>query len=125
MQIKCPKCGSHHIEAHDVGEQAAKTLGSVVGATGGVMASLRGAEYGMEMAGFMGPAGMTLGGIIGALIGGLAGSMTGHAIGSEIGKRIDDNILGPYRCVECGCFFDHDDMRLLQVSEEVGHGASA
>jgi len=101
MTRLCPRCQSARIHTNNYAIKACGAIGTVAGATVGVVGVVGGAEIGAA-AGFMaGPAGAAIGGIAGAVIGGLLGGATGCAAGVKLGEVIDDHVLDNYLCLAC------------------------
>ncbi|WP_321574680.1 hypothetical protein [Burkholderia sp. BE17] len=103
--LRCPHCGSSHIDTLNVGRRAGSAIGSVAGATSGFAMALSGAEAGAAVGAIGGPVGAVFGGLAGAVVAGLLGSAAGSVAGSAVGGVLDDNVLDNYRCQSCGhCF---------------------
>ncbi|MGF6533226.1 DNA-directed RNA polymerase subunit RPC12/RpoP [Paraburkholderia sp. GAS206C] len=103
--MRCPHCGSMHLETLNVARMAGGTIGSVAGATSGFALALSGAEAGAAVGAIGGPIGAVFGGLTGAVLAGLLGSAAGNAAGSAVGAAIDENMLDNYRCLSCGHAF--------------------
>ena len=103
--MRCPHCGSVHLETLNVARMAGGTIGSVAGATSGFALALSGAEAGAAVGAIGGPIGAVFGGLTGAVLAGLLGSAAGNAAGSAVGAAIDENMLDNYRCLSCGHAF--------------------
>jgi predicted RNA-binding Zn-ribbon protein involved in translation (DUF1610 family) len=103
--VACPACGSRHCQLQATARKAGVVVGGVLGAViaAGLNGATVGAINGAVIAGVVVrrlPATVT-GAIGGALVGFAWGALVGHAVGAEI----DLNVLGMYRCLECGFEF--------------------
>lgn len=106
--MKCPRCGSSHISAREVGKRTGATVGGLVGAAVGTATVLRGAQVGASMGAFAGPVGLVAGGLGGAIIAGIFAGSAGCAVGSVAGNLADSNFLDNKACLECGHTFRED-----------------
>ncbi|WP_235499597.1 hypothetical protein [Frateuria sp. Soil773] len=98
MTLRCPKCGSTHVETRDRARRFGGALGAIAGTTSGVVLAVSGAEIGL----LAGPVGALLGAAAGVVIEGIVGGAAGCAAGARLGTAIDRNILHNYRCDSCG-----------------------
>lgn len=97
----CPSCNSHNVEQLGNGRRVGGAVGTVAGATGGVMTALLGARNGAAVGAVAGPVGAVAGGMVGALLAGLTGATVGGIAGSALGDVVDHNILANLHCLHC------------------------
>ena len=102
MTISCPKCNSPHIKLRNIARRTGGTIGTVAGATSGVLAIKKGARIGSQAGLILGPIGSPIGAVCGAVITGLICAPTGGSVGLTLGEFVDDNILDNYQCHDCG-----------------------
>ncbi len=108
--VKCPKCGSTHIEKRNH-EQNLQKIGGVLlsgagTAAGTVGGAASGASIGAAIGGVTaGPLGVIMGGTIGTFVGaisvGITGGFLGHRFGKKAGVIVDQNIFLDYQCKAC------------------------
>lgn len=97
----CPRCNSHNVEQLGYGRRVGGTIGTVAGATGGVMTALLAARNGAAVGAVAGPVGAVAGGMVGALLAGLTGATVGGIAGSALGEVVDQNIIANHHCLHC------------------------
>ncbi len=108
--VKCPRCGSTHIEKRNH-EQNLQKIGGVLlsgagTAAGTVGGAASGASIGAAIGGVTaGPLGVIMGGTIGTFVGaisvGITGGFLGHRFGKKAGVIVDQNIFLDYQCLDC------------------------
>lgn len=97
----CPRCNSHNVEELGYGRRVGGAIGTVAGATGGIMTVLLGARTGATVGAVAGPVGVAAGGLVGALLAGLTGATVGGIAGSALGDVVDSNVLANIHCLSC------------------------
>ena len=110
MTISCPKCNSPHIKLRNIARRTSLTIGTVAGATGGVLAITKGARIGSQVGFILGPIGSPIGAVCGAVITGLICGATGGSIGLTLGKFVDDSSHSLTENI-----YDHEDDELDQL----------
>lgn len=73
MSMQCPRCGSHHVTARQVGRKFGAATGSGCGTAIGAAGALSGAKAGALIGLAAGPMVMTVTSLAGAVFGGLVG----------------------------------------------------
>jgi hypothetical protein len=100
------------------------TIGSLIGASTGINAVMRGAQVGVSIGANAGPIGLAAGGLTGALLSGLISGSAGCALGSLVGRVLDANFLNNRACLECGLAFrESSDLAALNVHVTATAGA--
>ena len=107
--VKCPKCGSTHIEKRNHEQNLQKIggvlLGSAGTAAGTVGGAASGASIGAAIGTAAGPLGVIMGGTIGTFVGaisvGITGGFLGHRFGKKAGVIVDQNIFLDFQCLKC------------------------
>lgn len=106
VTMECPFCGSEAVEERRVGRRVGSALGTAAGAVAGGSAILSGGEAGAALGSILaGPIGTVGGGLAGMLLGGLVGAVVGGRAGEDAGAVLDERVLDPYSCQDCGRTF--------------------
>ena len=106
VAMECPFCGSDAVVERRVGRRVGGALGSAAGAVAGGSAALSGGEAGAALGTVLaGPIGTLGGGLSGMILGGLLGAVLGGRAGEDAGAILDERVLDPYGCTDCGRTF--------------------